>query len=81
MKVQAPQEPESSEHWKLEPLSVAEKARLAVVAVVVPEGPELIVVSGGVVSAGGVTACTAQLSVAGDGSVLPAESVALTEKA
>jgi hypothetical protein len=49
--VQALQEPESSLHSKLEPLSVAEKLRLAVVEVVVAAGPELIVVSGGVVSA------------------------------
>jgi hypothetical protein len=62
-------------------LSLELNARPAVVAVVVPEGPELIVVSGAVVSAGGVGACTVQLSVAGEASVLPAASVALTEKA
>jgi hypothetical protein len=79
--MQALQAPESSEHWKVEPLSLELKSRLVLVAVVVPEGPELIVVSGAVVSAGGVTACTVQLSVAGVESVLPAASVALTEKA
>jgi hypothetical protein len=52
-----------------------------VVAVVVPEGPELIEVSGAVVSVGGVAVCTVQLSVAGVASVLPAASVAFTEKA
>jgi hypothetical protein len=67
-------------HWKVEPLSVAEKDRLAEVDVVVSEGPELIEVSGAVVSAGGVTACTVQLRVAGDASWLPATSVAFTEK-
>jgi hypothetical protein len=67
-------------HWKVEPLSVAEKAKLAEVDVVAPEGPELIEVSGAVVSAGGVTACTVQLRVAGEASELSAASVALTEK-
>jgi hypothetical protein len=79
--VQLAQEPESSLHWKVEPLSVAEKPKLAAVDVVVPDGPELIVVSGAVVSAGGASVCTVQLRVAGEASVLPAASVALTEKA
>jgi hypothetical protein len=78
--VQATQAPESSLHWKLEPLSVAEKPKLALVEAVVPEGPELIDVSGAVVSAGGVTAWTVQLRVAGETSVLPAASAAFTEK-
>jgi hypothetical protein len=34
-------------HWKVEPLSEEEKAKLAEVLVTVPEGPELMVVSGG----------------------------------
>ena len=71
-------DPESGLHWKVEPLSLELKLRLAVVEVVVPEGPELIVVSGAAVSA---AACTVQLRVAGEASVLPAASVALTEKA
>jgi hypothetical protein len=77
------QDPESSLHWKVEPLSVELKPRLALVAVVVSEGLEVIVVLGAVVSTGGggVTACTAQPRVAGVASVLPALSVALTEKA
>jgi hypothetical protein len=78
--VQLPQDPESSLHWKVELLSVAEKEKLAVVAVVVAAGLELIAVSGAVVSAGGAGACTAQLRVAGEASVLPAVSIAFTEK-
>jgi hypothetical protein len=49
---QLPQDPESSEHWKLEPLSLEVNAKPALVEVVVPEGPELIVVTGAVVSVG-----------------------------
>jgi len=79
--VQLPHAPESSLHWKVELLSVAEKEKLAVVAVVVAAGPELIVVSGAVASAGGAGACTVQERVAGEASVLPAASVAFTEKA
>jgi hypothetical protein len=75
--VQEPQVPESSEHWKVDPLSLELKPKLAAVEVVVPDGPETIDVSGAVVS-GGV--CTVQLWVAGDASVLPAASVARTEK-
>ena len=41
---------ESSEHWKVEPLSFAENAKLAEGEVTVPEGPELSVVCGAVVS-------------------------------
>jgi hypothetical protein len=70
-------------HWKVEPLSVEEKAKFAVVEVVVAAGPELIVVSGAFVSAGGgggVDDDTVQLSVAGEVSVLPAASVAFTAK-
>jgi len=52
--VQLPQDPESSEHWKLEPLSLEVNPKLAAVSVVEPDGPELIVVPGAVVSAGGV---------------------------
>ncbi len=43
---------ESSEHWKLEPLSLAANAKLAEDEVTVPDGPVSIVVSGGVVSGG-----------------------------
>jgi hypothetical protein len=67
-------------HWKVEPPSVELKPRLAVVDVVLVGGPEVIDVLGGVVSVGGVSACTVQLRVAGVESVLPAASVALTEK-
>jgi hypothetical protein len=40
-------------HSKLEPDSVEANEKLAEVEAVVPEGPELIEVSGGVVSGGG----------------------------
>ena len=43
----------SSRHWKLDPASVELKSKLAEVELVVPLGPESIVVSGGVVSGGG----------------------------
>ncbi len=66
-------------HSKLEPDSVEAKEKLAEVEVVVPEGPELIEVSGGVVSGAGGTS-TVQLWLAADGSVLPEVSVARTEK-
>jgi hypothetical protein len=56
-------------------------SKLAPVAVVVPAGPEPIVVSGGIVSAGGgVVSCTVQVALAGIESALPAASVAFTEK-
>jgi hypothetical protein len=69
-------------HSKLEPDSVELKEKLAPVELVVPEGPELIEVSGGVVSGGGDSAIgsTAQVSLAGVGSTLPSASVARTEK-
>ena len=65
----------SSEHVNVD-ASVAEKVKVAEPDVTVPEGPESIVVSGGVVSAGGTL--TVQVLVAGDASVLPAASVART---
>ena len=48
----------SSRHWNVEPGSLEENANVASVEVVVPLGPESIVVSGGVVS-GGVVAVNA----------------------
>jgi hypothetical protein len=51
--MQSPQEPPSSLHSKLAPTSPALKTRIAVVAVVVDDGPLTIVVLGGVVSRGG----------------------------
>ena len=51
--MQVAQAPVSSLHSKVDPDSVEVNANEAVVADVVPVGPELIVVSGGVVSAGG----------------------------
>jgi hypothetical protein len=55
------------------PSSVAEKLKSAELVLTVPEGPESMVVSGAVVS-------TVQVKSAGVGSVLPASSVAFTEK-
>ena len=49
---------ESSWHWNVDPLSLEVNAKVGVLSVVVPVGPELIVVSGAVVSAGGAAAPT-----------------------
>lgn len=68
-------------HSKLEPDSVEAKEKLAEVEVVLPPGPPLMLVSGGVVSiGGGPEASTVQLRVAGVGSMLPVASLARTEK-
>ena len=79
--MQAAHDPESSLHSKLELLSLELKVRLAEVDVVVPVGPPVIEVSGGVVSTGGVTASssTVQLRLAGVGSTFLAASIARTE--
>jgi hypothetical protein len=50
--VQASYAAPSSEHSKVEPASLEEKVRVALVLVVVASGPEPIVVSGAVVSTG-----------------------------
>jgi hypothetical protein len=63
-------------HWNVEPLSDEEKPKVAESLVDVPDGPELIVVSGAVVSGGGTS--TVQVRLAGEASVLPAASVART---
>ena len=62
-------------HWKVEPVSLEEKPKLAeALFTVLPEaGPEVMVVSGAVVS-------TVQVRLAGVPSVWPAASVALTWK-
>ena len=57
---------------KVDPLIVDVKLKLAEVLVTVPEGPAVIVVSGGTT--------TVQLWVAGVASTLPAASVACTWK-
>ena len=59
-------------HSKVEPAS-AEKVKLGLAELVVPEGPVSIEVVGAAVS-------IVQVRVAGLGSVLPAPSVARTEK-
>ena len=60
----------------VEPASVAVKSNVAVAVLTVPVGPEVIVVSGGVVS----VVSTVHVRVAGLGSVLFAASVAATVK-
>ena len=65
-------------HSKVDPASDEENVNEADVLLTVPEGPELMVVFGGVVSGGG-TVLTVQERVAGVPSTLPAASVALTE--
>jgi hypothetical protein len=67
----------SSEHSKVEPDSLEENVKLALVLVVVAAGPEPIVVSGAVVSGGG---WIVQLWLAGVASTLPAASLARTSK-
>jgi hypothetical protein len=60
-------------HSKLEPASVEEKLKLAEELFTVPDGPESIVVSGGVVSAGAAVVKDQVLSVT---SALPEVSLA-----
>src|SRR6266516_7956837 len=67
--VQAVNEAASSLHWNVEPASVELKANVADVEETVPDGPEVIVVSGGTVSTVTVTAFEAW-------EVFPAASVA-----
>ena len=56
--VQLAHAPESTWHWNVDPLSLDVKANVGVLSLVVAVGPELIVVSGAVVSAGGAAAPT-----------------------
>ena len=49
--------PPSSWHWNVEPDSDEVNANEPLVVVIEPDGPELIVVSGAVVSAAGVVSC------------------------
>jgi hypothetical protein len=51
--VQVAHDPESTRRWNVEPLTVAVNAKVGVLSFVVPVGPEVIVVSGAVVSGGG----------------------------
>ena len=74
--MQPPHAPASSRHWNVEPVSDEVNAKLAELEVTVPDGPELIVVSGGVVSGGGTF--TVHVRVAGVASVFAAASVART---
>jgi hypothetical protein len=69
----------SSLHSKVEPVSLEVKANEADVLFTVPEGPDVMVVSGGVVSGGGAV-FTVQVRLAGVASTLPAVSLALTSK-
>ncbi len=63
----------SMRHWKVEPDSLEAKTKVAVRFLTVPEGPEVIVVSGACES-------TVNARVAGLASTLPAWSIARTEK-
>jgi hypothetical protein len=63
----------------VDPASEEENVNEADVLLTVPEGPELMVVFGGVVSGGGAV-LTVQVLEAGVASTLPAASIALTEK-
>ena len=72
-----PQAPPSTRHANVEPVSVAVNENVGVLSVVVPVGPAVIVVSGGVVSPGPEVS-TVNDRLAGVGSVLPAASVART---
>ena len=69
----------SSLHSKVEFASEEEKVNVALFCFMVPEEPESIVVSGGVVSCGGGST-TLKVLEAGVASTLPAASVALTSK-
>ena len=77
--MQAAQAPLSSWHWKVEPGSDEENENDAEALVLVPLGPQPIVVSGAVVSGSGGR-LTVQAQLAGLVSVLPAGSVARTAK-
>ena len=70
----------SSAHSNVEPDSELEKAKDAVVCVVVLAGPLPIVVSGASGSRGGTATVTVHACVAGVASVFPAASVARTLK-
>src|SRR5688500_16993326 len=60
-------------HWKLEPASVEEKAKVGVASPVGPLGPGTMVV-------GGAVGTTVKLRLAGVASTLPTASVARTSK-
>jgi hypothetical protein len=72
--VQAAEAPLSSEHSKVEPSTLDERLKLALVLVVGLAGPDRIVVSGYVGST------TVQVRPAGVGSTLPFRSTACTRK-
>src|SRR4051812_49021352 len=72
--VHVTQLPESTLHWKVLPDSVEVNAKVGLVLVVLLGGPELIRVSGAVVSGGGRVVMV-NVAVAGVVSVLPAVSV------
>jgi len=66
----------SSLHSKVEFASEEEKVNVALFCFMVPEGPESMVVSGGVVSAGGGATAVVNVQVLFAASALPAESLA-----
>ena len=65
-----PRRPSRRWHSKAESGSLEVNANVGVLSLVVPVGPDVIVVSGGVVSAGGAV-LTVNERVAGEASVLP----------
>jgi hypothetical protein len=74
--VQSVHDPESRRHWKVEPPSDEVKANVGVASVVIPLGPEPIVVFGAVVSVGAEFAPTVTaLTVV---AVSPSASVTVT---
>jgi hypothetical protein len=75
--VHAAKAPASTRHSNVDPVSVDVNSNVAVVEVTEPDGPLVIVVSGGVVSAGGETV---HVREAGVESVFPAASFARTSK-
>ena len=78
--VQLPKGAPSMEHSKVDPASEEEKLNVALFCFVAPEGPESMVVSGGMVSCGGGGTSTVKVLEAELASTLPALSFALTSK-
>ena len=66
-------DPPSTRHWNVEPASVEVNENVGVLSLVVPDGPAVIEVSGGVVS-------TVKVRLAGVRSTFPAASSARTSK-
>ena len=74
--VQLANVPESTRHSNVEPVSVEVNVNVGVLSLVGPDGPAVMLVSGGVVS----TVSTVKARLAGVASTLPAASMARTSK-